>query len=110
MSQSTSSSDTKPKLAKLRKYDDIYFKFGFTEKSDGGPKFVMYLKVLVNEAMKPAKLKQHLIAKHPEYEGKTKYFFWKESKEYTQQKTCLFRQLCREMDAGYDAQQYHTEV
>ena len=33
-SQSTSSSDAKPKLAKLKKYDDSYIEFGSIEKSD----------------------------------------------------------------------------
>jgi len=71
-SQSTSSSHAKPKLAKLRKYDDNYVEFGFIENSDGRPKCVMCLQALANEAMKPAKLKRHLITKHPEYKGKTK--------------------------------------
>ena len=44
------------------------------------------LQVLANEAMKPAKLKRHLITKHPEYKYKTK-FFSRKSKEYTHQKT-----------------------
>ena len=75
MSQSTLSVDAKPKPAKLRKYDDSYIEFGFIEKSDRRPKCVICFQVLANKAMKPAKLKRHLITNPPECEGKTKYFF-----------------------------------
>ena len=79
--QSNSLSDGRPKVDKLRKYDDNYIKFGFIENRDGRPKCVICLKVLANEAMKPAKLKPHLITKHREYQGKTKYFFRRKSEE-----------------------------
>ena len=35
----------------------------------------MYLQVLANEAMKPGKLKRHLITKHPEYKGLWEMWF-----------------------------------
>ena len=37
--------------------------------------------------MKPAKLKRHLITRHPQYKDKTKDFFVRKSQEYIQQKT-----------------------
>ncbi|CAK6974025.1 zinc finger BED domain-containing protein 5-like [Scomber scombrus] len=80
---STSSSDAKPKPAK-RKYDNSYLELGFIENSDGRPKWVVFLQVLANEAMKPAKLKRHLITKHPEFKDKRKYFLWRKSEEYMQ--------------------------
>lgn len=90
-SQSTSFSEedkcTRAKQAKLRKYDESYIEFGFIENSDGRPKCVICLKVLANEGMKPAKLKRHLITKHPEYASKPKDFFRRKSEEYTRQKT-----------------------
>ena len=47
----------------------------------------MCLKVVANEAMKPAKLKRHQITMNPEYKDKTEYFFSRKSEEYTRQKT-----------------------
>ena len=73
--------------AKVRKYDDKYIEFGFIVNSDGRPKCVVCLQVLANEAMKPAKLKRHLVTKHPQYQGKSKDFFRRKSEEYTRQKT-----------------------
>ncbi|XP_057191418.1 SCAN domain-containing protein 3-like [Triplophysa rosa] len=86
---STSSSDAKPKPAKLRRYVDNYLELGFIQSSDGRPKCVVCLQVLANEAMKPAKLKRHLMTKHPGLKDKTMDFFRLKSEEYMLQKTRL---------------------
>nr|XP_014352015.1 PREDICTED: zinc finger MYM-type protein 6-like [Latimeria chalumnae] len=57
------------------------------EFSDGQPQCVVCLQILSNEAMKPAKLKRHLITKHPEYKYKSKDFFEQKKEQYRHQKT-----------------------
>lgn len=49
-----------------------YIEFGFIETNEGKPMCVNCLQVLVNEAMKPAKLRRHFLTKDPEYINKTK--------------------------------------
>lgn len=82
---SASSSAENRKAAKLRKYDGSYIEFGFIQSSDGRPECVLCL--LVNEAMKPAKLKHHLTTKHPEFKNKNKDIFFGEKVMTTYNKT-----------------------
>ena len=57
-------------MSKKRKYDESYVSFGFTyiTERDGTQRLQCFLcsKVLANESMKPAKLKEHLTTVHPE--------------------------------------------
>ena len=65
-------------MAKLRKYSESYLKMGFTSVIDNGNEklqCVLCYAVLSNEAMKPSKLKRHLLKKHPEYLGKNLSYF-----------------------------------
>lgn len=73
----------------MRKYDENYIVYGFIENSGGKPMCVVCLQVLANEAMKPAKLKRHLITKHLEYMDKPKEFFVRKSEGYHHQRTKL---------------------
>lgn len=57
------------------------------EFSDGRPQCVVCLQILSNEAMKPEKLRRHLITRHPEYKDKSRHFFKRKKEEYNQQKT-----------------------
>lgn len=75
LSLSASSSDTRAKPAKLRKYDDSYLEFGFIENNDGRTKCII---CLATEAMKPVKLKWYLTTRHPEFKDKPKGFFFSE--------------------------------
>ena len=82
------SSDT-PKPSKIRKYDTNYIELGFIESSGGKPMCVICLQLLANKGMKPAKLKRHLLTKHPEHSNKPKEFFVRKSEEYFHQRTRL---------------------
>ena len=56
-------------MAKQRKYNNEYIKFGFTSISENGitkPQCVLCNAVLSVEAMKASKLKCHLNTKHPD--------------------------------------------
>lgn len=75
------------KLVKHKKYDENYFEFGFIENKDGRPKCITGLQVLANEDMKPAKLRRHLITKHPDSKENHKDLFQWKYKEYMRQKT-----------------------
>ena len=71
-------------MAKQRKYNKEYIKFGFTSISENGmtkPQCVLCNAVLSVESMKPSKLKRHLNTKHPEHVEKNLSFF--EGKELT---------------------------
>ena len=50
---------------------------------------VVCLQVLANESMKPAKLKRHLLTKHPEHSDKSKEFFVRKVEEYIHQRSKL---------------------
>ena len=65
-------------MAKQRKYNNEYIKFGFTSINENGMtklQCVLCNAVLSVEAMKPCKLKRHLNTKHPEHEEKNLSFF-----------------------------------
>ena len=46
--------DSRAKSGKLHKYNDKYIGLGLIEKTDSRPKCAICLKVLANEAVKPA--------------------------------------------------------
>ena len=65
-------------MAKQRKYNNKYIKFGFTSISENvmtKPQCVLCNALLSVEAMKPSKLKSHLNTKHPEHVEKNLSFF-----------------------------------
>ena len=69
--------------SKKRKYDDSYIQFGFTSVVIDGmekPQCVLCNKVLSNDSMRPAKLKQHLENVHPQSKHKDKSYFERQSK------------------------------
>lgn len=74
-----SSSSTKERKPKLRKYNSSYIAYGFTfvVKNDGVeyPKCVICQEILSNEGMKPSKLQRHLQQKHPTEATKSIDFF-----------------------------------
>lgn len=82
MEKSATEANFKLPVSKLRKYCESYIQFGFIENSDGRPKCVVCLQVLANEAMKPAKLKRHLVTRNPQYKDKTKDFFMVNHKKW----------------------------
>ena len=59
---------------KVRRYEDEYVKYGFIESStnSGRPQCLICHKILLNEALKPAKLKRTLETNHPELACKPK--------------------------------------
>ena len=59
--------DNPKRSGKVKKHNEYYIVFGFLENSVGKLMRNMFLQVLSNEAMKPAKLKLHLITRQPEY-------------------------------------------
>ena len=64
--------------AKKRKYDESYNQFDFTSviiHSEEKPQCVLCNKVLSNDSMRPAKLKQHLENVHPQHINKNKTYF-----------------------------------
>ena len=64
--------------AKKRKYDESYIQFGFASviiHSEEKPQCVLCNKVLSNDSMRPAKLKQHLENVHPQHINKDKTYF-----------------------------------
>ena len=69
--------------SKKRKYDDSYIQFSFTSVVINGmekPQCVLCNKVISNDSMRPAKLKQHLDNVHPESKHKDKSYFERQSK------------------------------
>jgi hypothetical protein len=58
----------------LTKFFFIKFEFTFNVEKDE-PKYVIYLERLTSESMKPSKLKQHLVTKHPQFQHKEEDFF-----------------------------------
>ena len=81
--------DNPKQSGKVRRYDENNIAFGFIENSCGKPMCVVCLQVLANESMKPAKLKLHLLTKHPEYSDKSKEFFVRKVEEYIHQRSKL---------------------
>ena len=68
---------------KKRKYDDSYIQFGFTSVVINGMEnlqCVLCNKVLSNDSIRPAKLKQHLDNVHPQSKQKDKSYFERQSK------------------------------
>ena len=64
--------------AKIRKYDESYIQFGFAsliKHSEKKQQCVLCNKVLSNDSMRPAKLKQHLENVHPQHINKDKTYF-----------------------------------
>ena len=62
---------------KLR-YNNSYVQFGFTMINSVGeenPQWVLCCKVLASSALKPSKLKRHLITHHPNFQNKDEDFF-----------------------------------
>ena len=62
---------------KLR-HNDFYVQFGFTVINFGGeekPQCVLYCIVLASSALKPSKLKRHLVIHHPDFQNKDEDFF-----------------------------------
>ena len=62
---------------KLR-YNDSYVQFGFTVINSGGeekPQCVLCYRVLASSALKPSKLKRHLVTHHPDFQNKDADFF-----------------------------------
>ena len=65
-------------MSKKRKYDESYIQYGFTFITANGeekPQCVVCNKVLSNDSMRPAKLKQHLENIHPQSKDKDKSYF-----------------------------------
>ena len=97
-------------MAKQRKYNNEYIKFGFTSISENGmtkPQCVLCNAVLSVEAMKPSEPKRHLNTKHPERVEKNLSLF--EGKELTLKRQKLdskeyFQQPNKALvEASYDA-------
>ena len=64
--------------AKKQKYDNSYIQSGFASviiHSEEKPQNVLCNKVLSNDSMRPAKLKQHLENVHPKHINKDKTYF-----------------------------------
>ena len=79
-SNQTSFSDMNSKKCK---YDEPYTEYGFTSVIVGGvkrPQCVLCNKVLGNNSIRPAKLKQHLQNLHPQSKEKDKSYFEGRSK------------------------------
>ena len=69
------SSSSKPKV---RKYEDDYLAYGFTQNvinKEERPLCLNCLKTLANETMKPAKLKRHLETVHTSLASKLLSYF-----------------------------------
>ena len=60
----------------LRKYDMEYIRFGFIESVSNGnrPQCLLCYELLLNEALKSAKLQRHLTTLHPEFATNQKIF------------------------------------
>ena len=68
---------------KKRKYDESYLQYGFTSivvNNKERPQCVFCNKVLSNDSMRPAKLKQHLHNVHPHSKHKEKIYFERQSR------------------------------
>jgi len=62
---------------KLR-HNDSYVQFGFIVINSGeeeNPQYVVCCKVLASSALKPSKLKRHLVTNHPDVQNKDADFF-----------------------------------
>ena len=67
---------------KKRSYKEAFLNCGFTsviENSIEKPRCVICSKVLIQESMKPSKLKQHLESRHSELVGKSVDYFRRKS-------------------------------
>ena len=53
-------------------YNDSYVQFGFTVINSGEekPQYVLCCEVLTSFALKPSKLKRHLVTYHPDFQNK----------------------------------------
>lgn len=73
---------------KQRKYDSEYISFGFIAVGTNveQPLCVVCLQILSNDAMKPAKLKRHLITMHSALASKPKEYFERQKEIYLRQK------------------------
>ena len=71
------------KKQKGRTYDEEYVKLGFHQCPSDVPKpqCLLCFKALSNDAMKPSKIKRHLMSEHPEF---CAVFFERKRKEYFQ--------------------------
>ena len=68
---------------KKRKYDESYLQYGLTSivaNNEERPQCVLRKKVLINDSMRPAKLKQHLQNVHPHNKDKEKTYFERQSR------------------------------
>jgi len=74
--------------SKRRKYDQEYISFGFIAVGTGAdlPLCVVYLQTLLNDAIKPAKLKRHLTTMHSDVATKPKEYFERQKELYFKQK------------------------
>lgn len=70
---------------KKRHYAEAFLNHGFVNtpqlNGDDRPQCVICLKVLTNESLKPSKLKEHLMKRHPLLAGKSRGYFEGKSKQ-----------------------------
>jgi hypothetical protein len=79
-------------VEKLEKYSEDYIKIGFFWTGDEecpNPLCVLYLQIMTNESMKPAKLFRHLETKRKDAIGKPIEFFQRKLKEITASRSVM---------------------
>uniref|UniRef100_A0A674NBR8 Uncharacterized protein n=1 Tax=Takifugu rubripes TaxID=31033 RepID=A0A674NBR8_TAKRU len=80
MPQAMQPSQQRKRRVKVRKSDEAYLSLGFTSTMIGQeerPQWVVCLKVVAADSLKPNKMKRHLETHHPEYVNKHLDFFLK---------------------------------
>ena len=93
--------------AKKQKYDESYILFGFASvilHSEEKPQRVLCNKVLSNDSMRPAKLKQHLENAHPQHINKDKTYFECQGEHKVNETGCssdFFRKDNKLLEASY---------
>ena len=94
--------------AKKRKYEEPYIQFSFASviiHSEEKSQCVLCNKVLTNDSMKPAKLKQRLENVHPQHINKDKTYFERQRRELKSMKLDAFSNFFRKnnqlLEASY---------
>ena len=97
---------------KVRQYCENYIALGFTWTGNPecpSPLCIVCGEKLANSAMAPAKLKRHLITKHPELSSKDEQYFKREMK-YNKRQAFMFAKKFKESDKGQEASYAVAEI
>lgn len=110
--ETTTSDAASSKSSKVRQYCESYIALGFTWTGIPecpSPLCIVCGEKLANSAMAPAKLKRHLITKHPELSSKDEQYFQREMK-CNKRQVSMFAKKFKLSDKGQEASYAVAEI